>query len=89
MNSLYPLKFKPVFKEKIWGGQKIRTHLNMDFSPLTNCGESWMISGIDGENSIVSNGFLEGNELNELIEIYMDDLVGEKVFEYFGEQSVN
>lgn len=86
MNSLYPLKFKPLFKEKIWGGQKIKTHLNMDFSPLSNCGEAWILSGVDGENSMVTNGFLEGNELNELVEIYMDDLVGEKAFEKFGEQ---
>jgi len=86
MNSLYPLKFKPLFKEKIWGGQKIKTHLNMDFSPLSNCGEAWILSGVDGENSLVTNGFLEGNELNELVEIYMDDLVGEKAFEKYGEQ---
>ncbi|HTX89441.1 MAG TPA: type I phosphomannose isomerase catalytic subunit [Bacteroidales bacterium] len=80
MNELYPLKFKPVFKDKIWGGQKIRTRLGLDFSPLPNCGEAWILSGVEGSQTTVSNGFLEGNELNELVEVYMDDLVGEKVF---------
>jgi mannose-6-phosphate isomerase len=80
---LYPLKFKPVFKEKIWGGQKIRTSLGLDFAPLPNCGEAWALSGVSGCQTIVSNGFLEGNELNEILEIYMDELVGEKVFEQY------
>jgi len=81
---LYPLKFSPIFKEKIWGGSKIKTVLKQDFFPLSNCGEAWTISGIDPESSIVSNGFLKGNTLNELIEIYMDDLVGGKIFNEFG-----
>lgn len=86
MNRLYPLTFKPIFKDKIWGGQRIRTVLGKDFSPLPNCGEAWLISGVEEENTVVSNGFLADNELNELVEIYMDDLVGESVFERFGEQ---
>ena len=80
---LYPLKFKPVFKDKIWGGQKIRTSLGLDFSPLPNCGEVWAMSGVSGCQTVVANGFLEGNELNEILEIYMDELVGEKVYERF------
>jgi len=78
---LYPLKFQPVFKEKIWGGQKIRTKLNIDFSPLPNCGEMWALSGVSGYQTKIANGFLAGNDLNEIVEIYMDELVGEKVFE--------
>jgi mannose-6-phosphate isomerase len=77
---LYPLKFKPVFKEKIWGGKKIRTSLGLDFSPLPNCGEAWALSGVPGCQTTISNGFLAGNELNDILEIYMDELVGEKVF---------
>ena len=77
---LYPLKFKPVFKDKIWGGRKISTNLGLDFSPLPNCGEAWVLSGVAGCQTIISNGFLEGNELNEILEIYMDELVGEKVY---------
>jgi len=85
MNSLYPLKFTPVFKEKIWGGQKVRTALGLDFAPLPNCGEAWVLSGVPGSETLVSNGFLEGNHLNELLEIYMDELVGEMVFQKHGE----
>lgn len=84
MNELYPLKFKPVFKDKIWGGQQIKTVLNMDFSPLPNCGEAWILSGYGTDVSDVTNGFLEGNTLDELIEIYMGDLVGEEVYEKHG-----
>ncbi len=84
MNRLYPLKFNPIFKEKIWGGDKMRTMLNMDFSPLANCGEAWVLSGVEGDESVVSNGFLEGNQLDELIEVYMQDLVGDYVFEKHG-----
>lgn len=86
MQTLYPLKFKPIYMDKIWGGQRLKTLLNHDFSPLPNCGEAWLISGIEGYNSIVSNGFLADNELNELVEIYMDELVGETVFEKFGNE---
>ncbi|MBE0646463.1 MAG: class I mannose-6-phosphate isomerase [Bacteroidales bacterium] len=86
MNLLYPLKFTPIFKDKVWGGDKIRTELGLDFSPLPNCGEVWVLSGVEGFQTVVSNGFLEGNELNDLVEIYMDDLVGEKAFEQFPEK---
>ncbi|NQU32812.1 MAG: class I mannose-6-phosphate isomerase [Bacteroidetes bacterium] len=86
MNSLYPLKFKPIFKDKIWGGQKIRTELGIDFGDLANCGEVWVISGVEGNESVVENGFLQGNELNELVEVYMGDLVGEKIFDKFGNE---
>jgi mannose-6-phosphate isomerase len=86
MNELYPLKFKPVYKEKVWGGNKIAGVLKHNYAPLTNCGEAWMISGIEGDESIVSNGFLKSNTLSELVEIYMGDLVGDKVFEKFGNE---
>lgn len=86
MNELYPLKFKPVYKEKIWGGNKISGVLKHDYTPLPNCGEVWMISGVENNESVVSNGFLKSNSLNELVEIYMGDLVGDKVFEKFGNE---
>ncbi|WP_321306378.1 type I phosphomannose isomerase catalytic subunit [Marinifilum fragile] len=82
--SLYPLKFQPILKDKIWGGNKLKTVLNKDFAPLPNAGESWEISGVEGDISVVSNGNLAGNNLEELIEIYMGDLVGDKVYDQFG-----
>lgn len=86
MDTLYPLKFKSIYKDKIWGGQKIREVFGKDFSPLPNCGEAWVVSGVPGFESVVENGYLAGNELNELIEIYMGDLVGDKVYDEHGEE---
>ena len=84
MEGLYPLKFTPIYKDKIWGGNKIKSVLNKDFGNLPNCGESWELSGVEGNVSIVSNGYLAGNTLEELIEVYMSDLVGEKAFDTYG-----
>jgi mannose-6-phosphate isomerase len=85
MQSLYPFKLKPIFKDKIWGGQKIRQHLQLDFGNLPNCGEAWLVSGVDGNPTIISNGYLAGNELNEIVEVFMGDLVGDRVYDRFGD----
>lgn len=85
-HKLYPLKFRPVLKDKIWGGNKIKSVLGIDFSPLPNCGEAWVISGVEDNPVLVSNGFLEGNELNELVEIYMGDLTGDSIYNQFGNE---
>ncbi len=58
----------------------MKTLLGKDFAPLSNCGESWELSGLEGSESIVSNGFLAGNTINELAEVYMGDLVGDRVY---------
>jgi mannose-6-phosphate isomerase len=84
MPGLYPLKFKPFYLEKIWGGNRIKSILGKDFGALTNCGESWEISAVEGYISKVSNGFLKGNTITELIEVYMGDLVGDKIYRKFG-----
>lgn len=86
MSELYPLTFKPIFKEKIWGGNKIKTILGKDFSPLPNCGETWEISGVRDNESIVKEGPLAGKELSLLIYLYKERLVGERVFKKFGDQ---
>ena len=86
MNKLYPLKFKPIFKDKIWGGQKIKTVLGKDFSPLPNCGEVWVLSGVENNQTTITNGFLESNNLNEVLEIYMGDLVGDNIYQKFGNE---
>ena len=82
--SLYPLKFKTIYKEKIWGGKKITTVLGKDISPLPNCGETWEISGVEGDISIVSEGKLKGESLSDLINTYKEDLLGTSVFNKFG-----
>lgn len=86
MNSLYPLKFRTIFKDKIWGGQKIKQVLNKDFSPLPNCGETWELSGVPGNISVVNNGALAGKDLSDLISTYKSKLLGKQVYEKYGEQ---
>lgn len=85
-SALYPLKFYPLFKNKIWGGNKIKTDLGIDYSPLANCGEMWILSGVDGNESMVENGFLAENNLNEVLEIYNADLIGEANYARFGNE---
>ncbi len=86
MEKLYPLKFIPILKEKIWGGDKLKRLLDKEVNTKAKIGESWEISGVEENVSIVSNGFLSGNSLNELIEIYMGDIVGDAIYEKFGEE---
>ncbi len=77
---LYPLRFEPIFKEKLWGGDKIKTVLGKDFGSLPNCGESWEISGVAGDVSVVAGGPLQGKSLQELLAAYGADLVGKKSY---------
>lgn len=83
---LYPLKFKPIFKDKIWGGRKIKEQLGVDYGSMPNCGEMWLLSGLWEEQSVIANGDFEGDEINDLVETFMGDLVGEGVFDKYGEQ---
>lgn len=83
MNQLYPLKFKPIIKQYMWGGTRLRDSLGKKI-PGAPAAESWEISGVQGNISVVSEGFLKGNNLQELIEVYMGDLVGDKIYERFG-----
>ncbi len=82
--TLYPLKFTPIFKEKIWGGNKIENFLQKGSGK--NIGESWELSAVDGYISIVENGELKSYSIDELIRNYKSDLVGKKVFSEFGEK---
>jgi mannose-6-phosphate isomerase len=82
--TLYPLKFNPIYKTRIWGGHKLE-QFGKQTDELPNIGESWELSGVSGDESVVANGFLAGNSLPELVEVYMDELVGKKVFDAFGQ----
>ncbi len=82
-SSLYPLKFLPLFKNVIWGGNRLKDY-GFDYAPLPNCGELWALSSVEGRESVIANGFLAENTLNEAIEIYMGDLVGDKVYNRYG-----
>ncbi len=80
---LYPIKFTPILKEKIWGGSKLGKLLNKD-TTATNIGESWEISDVKGDTSIVCNGPLKGKSLKELQEQFKAKLIGVKNYDTFG-----
>lgn len=86
-NMIYPLKFSPQLKYRIWGGTKLRDNYGKIYpNGVDTCGESWELSGVEGSLSVVENGFLAGNNIQELIEVYMADLVGEKNYQQFGDE---
>jgi mannose-6-phosphate isomerase len=83
--KLYPLQFEPIFKERIWGGTKLKTYLNKPIQS-DNTGESWEISTVENDVSIVSNGNFKGKSLNDLIDEFPEQILGTKVYEQFGKQ---
>ena len=82
-SELYLLKFDPILKEKIWGGQKLKQLFHKN-STSSQTGESWEISDVEGNDSIISNGQYKGESLKWLLEKFESKLVGKKVFENFG-----
>jgi len=84
MKSLYPLKFEPILQEKVWGGNRLKVLLNKDINSDQKIGESWELSAIQGYLSVVKNGFLAGNSIQDVVEIYMGDLVGDRIFFKYG-----
>lgn len=84
-SKLYPLQFAPILKERIWGGTKLQTVLN---KPITSkiTGESWELSTVEGDVSVVSNGNLAGKSLTEIINEFPIELLGKKVYNRFGKQ---
>lgn len=84
-DNLYPLKFTPISKERIWGGTKLKSELNKD-SQLESIGESWEISDVEGDVSIISNGKLKNTSLKTLIQKYKADVVGKKNYKLFGDK---
>ena len=80
---LYPFKFQPILKDKIWGGQKLHKILKKQTSSA-EAGESWEISDVEGDTSIVSNGTMAGTSLKSLMELHTTELLGHKNFQQFG-----
>ena len=83
--NLYPLQFEPILKERIWGGTKLKTELS---KPITSdiTGESWEISTVENDVSIVANGSFKKKSLNDLINEFPEALLGTKVYAQFGKQ---
>jgi mannose-6-phosphate isomerase len=83
--KLYPLQFTPLYKYRIWGGEKLKTELNKQYTE-ENIGESWEISDVSGDETVVAEGALKGQSLRDLIKEFKGDFVGNAVYEKFGEE---
>lgn len=78
-------KFKPLLKQTIWGGDKIIPFKHLSAS-MENVGESWEISGVKDNETIVSNGEQQGKMLNQLVCELKGRLVGEENYQRFGDE---
>ena len=82
----YPLKFIPIYKKKIWGGQKLKSVLKRPDALGNDTGESWEISAVQDNISIIEKGEFKNLKINELISEYKEKIVGKKVYEQFGSE---
>ncbi|MBS7256645.1 type I phosphomannose isomerase catalytic subunit [Flavobacterium branchiicola] len=83
--KMYPMQFEPILKERIWGGEKLQTLLN---KPITSkiTGESWELSTVEGDVSLIANGDLKGKSLSEIINESPNEVLGTAVYARFGKQ---
>jgi len=78
--KMYPLKFRPVYKQRIWGGQKLREFFGKDIPPLEKVGESWELTDLPNDKSVITNGELAGKTLEAVIKKYPKEMTGDKNF---------
>jgi mannose-6-phosphate isomerase len=83
--NIYPLKFRPILKERLWGGTKLKEVLGKPIDSETT-GESWEISTVKGDISSVANGAYENKSLQVLINEYPEELLGKSVVDRFGKE---
>ena len=79
------IKFRPILKQVLWGGNKIISFKQLD-ADMEQVGESWEVSGVKDNESIVANGQYEGMKLNDLVALLKGDLVGKENYERFGNE---
>lgn len=78
------MKFEPLLKQTLWGGDRIAPFKRLD-EALENVGESWEISGVEGNETVVANGEYRGRTLNSLVRELKGKLVGEDNYQRFGD----
>jgi mannose-6-phosphate isomerase len=78
--GLYPLKFEPIYKKRIWGGQKLREIFNKDIPPFEKIGESWELADLPDDKSVIANGELTGQTLDSVIKKYPKEITGDENF---------
>lgn len=83
--KFYPLTFTPILKDRIWGGTKLKSYLNKPIVSETT-GESWEISTVPGDISVVASGVFEGKNINEIIDLHPTEILGKSVIARFGKQ---
>ena len=83
--KFYPLTFTPILKDRIWGGTKLKSYLNKSIVSETT-GESWEISTVPGDISVVASGVFEGKNINEIIDLHPTEILGKSVIARFGKQ---
>ncbi len=76
----YPLKFRPIYKQRIWGGQKLREVFDKDLPAGEKIGESWELADLLEDKSVIANGELAGQTLQSAIEKYHKEITGDKNF---------
>ena len=79
------LKFEPILKTIVWGGEKIAPYKGIE-TQQKHIGESWELSGVAGNESIVADGPLKGKTIAQLVKEYKADLVGKHVYENTGDE---
>ena len=96
--KLYPFKFIPIASRRPWGGNALVNVLRKEFvecdeegnetviGPDVLLGESWELADMGSEDSVVANGWLAGNTMSELMETYLERIVGEDVYKWYGRQ---
>lgn len=84
--AVYPLIFEPILKDRIWGGTKLKTDLGKTDLPTETTGESWELSAVEGDVSVVNNGVYKGKPLTDILAQYPEEVLGTKVHKQFGTQ---
>jgi len=76
----YPLKFRPIYKQRIWGGQRLREVFGKELPPGEKIGESWELADLPEDKSVIANGELAGRTLRSAIEQYPKEITGDENF---------
>jgi len=78
--QFYPLKFRPIYKQRIWGGQRLREFFNKDIPVFEKIGESWELADLPEDKSIIANGELAGKTISQVIAKYPEQITGSRNF---------
>ena len=78
--KVYPLKFEPIYKQRIWGGQKLRYIFGKNLPEGQKIGESWELADLPKDKTLIANGELAGKTLAQVIEKYTTEITGSAYF---------